>query len=77
MRDWNNVQEIVMDAGGEYPQVLLLLLVKRLEEYPDAFQSIPDAVRDMAVWFDEHADQLQRDGGANVLPFSMPKAGSE
>lgn len=69
---WDEVVARVMDSGKEHPAVQLELLIRRLEQCPEAIDAIADAVRDMGLWYQAHADALEaegrrRNGGAEIV----------
>lgn len=71
--DWHKqVVRRTIEGAGEYPGAQLELLLKRLENCPDALPFIADAIEDMGEWLSAQADALEaegrrRKGGAEIL----------
>ena len=51
-----------LEGAGDHPGVQLQLLLTRLEQCPGAKTAIIAAIRDMADWFAQHADDLEAEG---------------
>ena len=70
--DWQkDVVNRTVQGAGEYPGVQLQFLLMRLEQHPESLPAIAAAIRDMGVWFERHADELEaevrrRNGGADT-----------
>ena len=71
--DWQkDVVRRALEGAGDYPGVQLQFLLQRLEAHPEAVPAIADAIRDMGIWYQRHADALdaevrRRAGGAEII----------
>jgi hypothetical protein len=70
-----DVVRSTLEGAGDYPDVQLLFLLRRLEAHPGSLPVIAAALRDMGQWFARHADELEdegrrRDGGAEIVSLA-------
>lgn len=62
------------ELAAENTGVQLQFLLQRLEAYPDAWEAITNAVKDMAAWNEQQAEALRKEirrrhGGAEIIDF--------
>lgn len=71
--DWQKqIVRRTLEGAGPYPGVQLELLLRRLENCPDAVPYIAEAIRDMGQWYLDQANELEaegrrRAGGADIV----------
>ena len=57
--DWENaVVRRVEESAGAHPEVMLTLLLRRLERHPEAVKAIAQALEDMGRWYQAQAAGL-------------------
>ena len=59
MLDWQkDVVCRTVECAGDYPGVMLQLLLRRLEQHPETIPAIADALEDMGAWCSAEAAGL-------------------
>ena len=57
--DWQTqVVGRVMSCAGDHPEVMLTLLVRKLEAHPEALPAVAGALEDMGRWYQSQAAGL-------------------
>lgn len=57
--DWHtHVVTRVMSSAGAHPEVMLTLLLRKLEAHPEALPAIAGALEDMGRWYQSQAAGL-------------------